>query len=238
MTKEIKKNKSNNLIYIIDNYSVNFKTDRLRNLVEIFRQKITKFRVKVIHYSQVDMEILKSISGIILTGSEINVSDFYGNKVLRKKFKSVLKLIEKAKNIPILAICYGLHLTGFAFNGKVYRMNIPHDGGIIIPLLLNKTDKLIQHKKIFVDIQHRDFIPPDDLKIQKKFEIIATKVLNGYNTIQYMRHIDRPIYSVQFHPETHLANYNYRNQDYEEIIKEAKQYGEEIIINFANICIQ
>lgn len=117
-------------------------------------------------------------------------------------------------------------------------MNIPHDGGSIIPLLLNKTDKLIPHKKIFVDIQHRDFIPPDDLKIQKKFEIIATKVLNGYNTIQYMRHINRPIYSVQFHPETHLADYTYRNQDDEEIIKEAKRYGEEIIINFANICNQ
>ena len=238
MTKEIKKNKSNNLIYIIDNYSVNFKTDRLRNLVEIFRQKITKFRVKVIHYSQVNMEILKSIRGIILTGSEINVSDFYGNKVLRKKFKSVLKLIEKAKNIPILAICYGLHLTGFAFNGKVYRMNIPHDGGRIIPLLLNQTDKLIPYQNIQVDISHRDFILPNDLKIQEEFEIIATKVLNGYNTIQYMRHIDRPIYSVQFHPETHIADYNYRNQDDEEIIKEAKQYGEEIIINFANICNQ
>ncbi len=238
MTKEIKKNKSNNLIYIIDNYSVNFQTDRLRNLVEIFRQKIPKIRVKVIHYSQVDMEILKFSSGIILTGSEINVSEFSGNKVLRKKFKSVLKIIKKAKNIPILAICYGLHLTGFAFNGKVYRMNIPHDGGRIIPLLLIKTDNLILHKKIFVDIQHRDYLIPNDLKIQKKFEIIATKVLNGFTTIQYMRHINRPIYSVQFHPETHLANYGYRNQDDEEIIKEAKQYGEEIIINFANICNQ
>jgi len=237
MTKEMKKNKNNNLIYIIDNFSVNFQTDRLRNLVEIFRQKIPNFSVKVIHYSQVNMEILKSCSGIILTGSEINVSEFYSNKALRKKFKSVLKLIKKAKNIPILAICYGFHLTGFAFNGKVYRMNIPHDGGRIIPLVLNKTDNLIPYKEIFVDIQHRDFIT-DDLKIQKKFEIIATKVLNGFNTIQYMRHIKRPIYSVQFHPETHLANYTYRNQEDEEIIKEAKQYGEEIIINFANICNQ
>jgi GMP synthase-like glutamine amidotransferase len=53
-----------------------------------------------------------------------------------------------------------------------------------------------------------------------------------------MRHINRPIYSVQFHPETHFANYTYRNQYDEEIIKEAKQYGEEIIINFAHICNQ
>ena len=238
MSKEIKKNKQNNLIYIIDNFSVDFQTDRQKNLVEIFRQKIPQCSVKVIHYSQVGIEILKSCKGIILTGSEINVSEFYGNKVLRKRFKSVLKIIKKAKNIPILAICYGFHLTGFAFNGKVYRMNIPHDGGRIIPLVLNKTDKLILHNEITVDIQHRDYILPDDVKIQRKFEILATKVLNGYNTIQYMRHINRPIYSVQFHPETHLANYTYRNQDDEEIIKEAKQCGEEIIINFANICNQ
>ncbi|MCK4285687.1 MAG: gamma-glutamyl-gamma-aminobutyrate hydrolase family protein [Candidatus Lokiarchaeota archaeon] len=238
MSKEIKKNKQNNLIYIIDNFSVDFQTDRQKNLVEIFRQKIPQCSVKVIHYSQVGIEILKSCKGIILTGSEINVSEFYGNKVLRKKFKSVLKIIKKAKNIPILAICYGFHLTGFAFNGKVYRMNIPHDGGRIIPLVLNKTDELILHNEITVDIQHRDYILPDDVRIQRRFEILATKVLNGYNTIQYMRHINRPIYSVQFHPETHLANYTYRNQDDEEIIKEAKQCGEEIIINFANICNQ
>jgi len=238
MSKEIKKNKQNNLIYIIDNFSVDFQTDRQKNLVEIFRQKIPQCSVKVIHYSQVGIEILKSCKGIILTGSEINVSEFYGNKVLRKRFKSVLKIIKKAKNIPILAICYGFHLTGFAFNGKVYRMNIPHDGGRIIPLVLNKTDKLILHNEIVIDIQHRDYILPDDVRIQRKFEILATKVLNGYNTIQYMRHRNRPIYSVQFHPETHLANYTYRNQDDDEIIKKAKQCGEEIIINFANICNQ
>jgi len=89
-----------------------------------------------------------------------------------------------------------------------------------------------------VDIQHRDFMLPDDPKIQKKFDIISTKVINGFNTIQYMRHVNRPIYSVQFHPETHLANYTYRNEDDAEIIKKAKQYGEEIIINFAYICNQ
>ncbi|GAG81660.1 unnamed protein product, partial [marine sediment metagenome] len=155
MAKEINKNNSNNLIYIIDNYSASFQTDRIRNLLEIFRESIPKFRVKILHYSQVKLEILKSCSGIILTGSEINVSEFYANKTLRKKFKFVLKLIKKAKNIPILAICYGHHLTGFTFNGKVYRMNLPHDGGRIIPLLLNKTDKLIPYTKLFVDIQHR-----------------------------------------------------------------------------------
>jgi len=206
--------------------------------VELFTQKIPKIKIKVIHYSQVDMGILKSSSGIILTGSEINVSEFSSNKLLRLKFKAVFKLIKKAKKIPILAICYGFHLTGFAFNAKVYRMNVPHDGGRIIPLMLNKTDRLIPHKEIYVDIQHRDYILPDDLRIQKKFEILATKVLNGFNTIQYMRHINRPIYSVQFHPETHLENYTYRNENDREKIKDSKQYGEEIIINFANICIQ
>ncbi|MHA1986396.1 MAG: glutamine amidotransferase-related protein [Promethearchaeota archaeon] len=238
MIKEIKRHQKNNLIHIIDNYSVSFRTDRIRNLVELFRQKIPEFSVKVIHYSQVDLEILNSSSGIILTGSEINVSEFNGNKILRKKFRLVLKLIKKAKNIPILAICYGHHLTGYAFNGKVYRMNIPHDGGRIIPLVLNKTDKLIPYKKIYVDIQHRDYILPNDVKIQKRFDIISTKVLNGCNTIQYMCHVTRPIYSVQFHPETHLANFTYKNEDNEKIIQEAKQHGEEIIINFANLCNQ
>ena len=150
----------------------------------------------------------------------------------------MLKLIKKAKNIPILAICYGFHLTGFAFNGKVYRINHPHDGGRIISLSLNKTDQLIPHKKILVDIQHRDYIQNNDVKIQKNFEILATSVVHGFNTIQYMRHINRPIYSVQFHPETHLENYTYRNQGDQDIIKQAKKDGEEIIVNFVNLCNQ
>jgi anthranilate/para-aminobenzoate synthase component II len=117
-------------------------------------------------------------------------------------------------------------------------MNIPHDGGRIISLMVDNIDRLIPHNEILIDIQHRDYILINDVKIQKKFDIIATKVLYGFNTIQYMRHINRPIYSVQFHPETHLTNYKYRNEDDDEIIKKTKQHGEEIIINFANICTQ
>jgi len=234
MTREIKKNKSNNLIYIIDNYSVNFKTDRLRNLVEIFRQKIPIVDVKVIHYSQVNIGLLKSSIGIILTGSKLNVSEFYNNKLLRNQFKSILQLIEKARDIPILAICYGLHLTGFAFKGKINRLSIPHIGGRIISLSLKNSDELIPYKQIMVDIQHRDYISPDDANIKIHFDIMATKELYGYNTIQYMRHLERPIYSIQFHPETKFMNYNYQYS--EEMINKTEEFGEEIIRNFAKIC--
>lgn len=232
------KNDSNkhkkNLIYIIDNYSFNSKNGRVRNLYEIFRQKIPNVDVKVIHYSQVNIGLLKSSIGIILTGSKLNVSEFYNNKLLRNQFQSILQLIEKARDIPILAICYGLHLTGFAFKGKINRISIPHIGGRIISLSLKNSDELIPYKQIMVDIHHRDYISPDDANIKIHFEIMATKELYGYNTIQYMRHLERPIYSIQFHPETKFMNYNYQYS--KEMINKTEEFGEEIIRNFAKIC--
>ncbi|MHA2007813.1 MAG: glutamine amidotransferase-related protein [Promethearchaeota archaeon] len=225
-----------NLIYIIDNYSTNSNNGRITHLQEIFSEKIPNTKVKIIHYSEVSLDLLKSSYGIILTGSKLNVSEFNSNSVLRNNFNMILKLIERANNVPILAICFGLHLSGFVFNAKIQRMNITRVGGEIISLSLKNTDELIPYKQITVGIQHRDYISPNDVNIRKKFEIIATKKLYGYNTIQYMRHLERPIYSVQFHPETDFENYS--NKYSEENIKKAEDYGEEIIMNFAKICIE
>lgn len=234
MGEEGKNMSEKNLIYIIDNYSSKANNGRVTHLQEIFREKIPHINARIIHYSQVSLELLNSGIGIILTGSKINVSEFSTNSILRNNYDLVLKLIEKAKNVPILAICYGLHLTGFVFNAKIQRMNISHSGGRIISLSLKNSDELIPYKQIMVDVQHRDYISPDDTNIRKKFDIIATKELYGYNTIQYMRHLERPIYSIQFHPETEFKIY--KDQYSEEVVKNAENIGEEIIINFAKIC--
>jgi anthranilate synthase/phosphoribosyltransferase len=222
------------LIYIIDNYSNNSNNGRVTHLQEIFSEKIPNIKVKIIQYSEVSLDLLKSSSGIILTGSKLNVSEFNNSSFLRNSFNMTLKLIEKARDVPILAICFGLHLSGFVFNAKIQRMNISRIGGEIISLSLKNSDELIPYKQITVDIQHRDYISPNDVNIRKKFDIIATKELYGYNTIQYMRHLERPIYSVQFHPETDFKNYSDKYS--EGILKKTKDFGEEIIINFAKIC--
>jgi len=225
-------------ICLINNYSSSSPTDRIERIVNIIQEKNPNIEIKTVPYCQIDFKLLKTSIGLILSGSNLNVSEFYNDKGLEKKFRSELKLIQKANQKPILAICYGLHLTAFAFKGNVQRMNISSRGNRIISISLKKTDELIPYSKIPVNISHRDYISPDDSNIQKNFDIIATLEIKGFKAIQYMRHIKRPIFSVQFHPETHNINYNYSDIYDKKIINKTLTIGEEIINNFVLLCNQ
>jgi len=225
-------------ICLINNYSSSSPTDRIERMVNIIQEKNPNIELKTVPYSQIDFRLLKTSIGLILSGSKFNVSEFYNDKGLEKKFRSELKLIQKAKQKPILAICYGLHLTALAFKGKVQRKEIPSRGSRIISISLKKTDELIPYSKIPINISHHDYISPDDSNIQKNFDIIATSEINGFKAIQYMRHKKRPIFSVQFHPETHNINYNYSGIYDKKIINKTMTIGEEIINNFVLLCNQ
>ncbi|GAH36075.1 unnamed protein product [marine sediment metagenome] len=121
---------------------------------------------------------------------------------------------------------------------RMQRMKIPSRDNRIISISLKKTDELIPYSKNPVNIHQRDYISPDGSNIQKNFDIIATSEINGFKAIQYMRHIKRTIFSVQFHPETHNINYNYSGIYDKKIINKTMTIGEEIINNFVLFCNQ
>jgi len=219
-------------LYIINNYSLDYPTDRISRIISIIQDNARNLEVKIVHSSQIDVDILKKSAGLIISGSNVNVSEFYNNRKLEEKFKIEIKLIQKANQKPILAICYGHQLTAYAFNGKVKRMNISGEDGKIISISLKKPDEIIPYKDIPIEINHLDFVSPNDATIQKHFDVIATSERNGYKMIQYMRHFKRPIFSVQFHPETHQLDYRYINTKDENLINKTRQIGEEIINNF------
>lgn len=226
------------IICLIDNYQLNFPTNRIERFNDIIQKNFDNIDLKKIHYFELDPSKCKDISGYILSGSNSNVSEFYSNKKLRKDYKRVVKLIQYKNQKPILAICYGHQLTAYAFDGKVQRMSGPNRGSRIIPLSLEKVDELIPYDEISVNVQHMDYVLPADSNIQKNFDIIAVKEIDSYNTIQYMRHVDRPIFSVQFHPETYPLDHKYAEVYDEQKITETKSLGEEIIKNFISICIR
>jgi len=78
-------------------------------------------------------------------------------------------------------------------------------------------------------------VNPEDPILQKIFDINSTKERNGCNTIQYMRHFKRPIFSIQFHPETHHSSRYVDTYD-EQKINKTQFLGEEIIKNFVFLC--
>jgi len=230
------KNEKANKFLLIDNYSQGSQTDRIDRIEEIIKYCEVKGEVKTIHFTQLKPELVKGCAGIILSGSELNVSEFYFNEKLKRKFRTQLDLINNNYQIPILAICFGFHLVAYAHGAQVSRMRIPGLGGRIIFILIKKTDELITQKNIPVNAHHLDYVLPNDSNIQRNFEILCISRTFGYNIVQYMKHIDKPIYALQFHPETHHPqNFPPTSTD-ERITNKTSMIGQEIIENFIRVC--
>lgn len=224
-------------ICLIDNYTHKIQTDRIERITNIIQENFKNIEINLIHYSRLNLSKLKGISGYILSGSDSNVSEFYSNKILRNEYKQELKLIKKKTQKPILAICYGHQLTAYAFGGKVQRMYGSNKGSRIVELTIDRVDEFIPYKKLHVNVHHQDYVNPEDSILQKNFDINSTKERNGCNTIQYMRHFKRPVFSIQFHPETHHSS-RYADTYDEQKINKTQFLGEEIIKNFVSFCIR
>ena len=225
------------VIVLIDNFSINFPTDRIERIKNIVQDNFEYVELKIIHYSELDLGELKGNSGYILSGSDSNVSEFSSNNNLEEEYQEVVKLIQMKNQQPILAVCYGHQLTTYAFGGKVQRMSGTYKGSRIISVSLDKIDEIIPYTEILVNIQHLDYVKPSDPIIKKEFNITSVKEIDGYETIQYMQHVRRPIFSVQFHPETHLTYEKFADKSDKQKLAKVVRLGEEIIKNFIYFCI-
>ncbi|MFX0021558.1 MAG: hypothetical protein ACFE9S_04480 [Candidatus Hermodarchaeota archaeon] len=223
-------------IILIDNYSRALPTDRITRLESIINNCLAEVELRTIHFSQFKQEMVEDCIGIILSGSELNVSSFYYDDRLKKRFKPQLELIQNTDKIPIFALCFGIHLVAYAFGAQISRMRLVGLGGRIIFIILKETDELITQKNIPVNVHHLDFVSPNDCKIQQKFNIICTSRTMGYRMIQYMKHNEKPIFALQFHPETHNPYYFHPNLFDERITEKTRIIGEKIIENFIWMC--
>lgn len=225
------------LIYIINNYPAHYTPERIVRLKYLIRLNFPNIRTKSIHYTKLNEIKIQHSIGIILSGSSINVSDFPQNEDLRKGFKDEINLIRNSNNKPIFAICFGHQLAAYAFNGEVKNMAYRPVSNNVVKIDIRESDSIIPYKKVLVNLNHSDYVPPDNVKIHRNFDIIATHQVEGYETVQYMIHKRKPIFSVQFHPENHISNFHYPTFISDKTIDKAKVAGEKIISNFISLCI-
>ncbi len=225
-----------NKILLIDNYSRGLPTDRITRIEAIINNCIAEVELTTIHFTHFKTEMVENYIGIILSGSELNVSSFYYDERIKKKFKPQLDLIQQTYQTPILALCFGFHLVAYAYGAQISRMRLLGLNGRIIFILLKETDELITQKNIPVNVHHLDFVSPNDCKIQKNFDIISTSRTMGYRMVQYMKHHEEPIFALQFHPETHNPYYYHPSLFDERIAEKTKMTGEKIIENFIWMC--
>ncbi|MGC1375133.1 MAG: glutamine-hydrolyzing carbamoyl-phosphate synthase small subunit [Anaerolineales bacterium] len=104
--------------------------------------------------------------------------------------EAVKKLIDS--NIPIFGICLGHQLIGLALGGKTARLKFGHHGG-------NHPVQDLRTKGVYVTSQNHNFmVLPESLDPD---EIEITHLSLNDNSLEGLKMKNKPVYSVQFHPE-------------------------------------
>jgi anthranilate synthase/aminodeoxychorismate synthase-like glutamine amidotransferase len=137
-----------------------------------------------------------------------------------------VELIQKVPtNIPLLGVCLGHQAIGAAFGGQVIRAPAPMHGKTAT--IENNGAFLFQGlPPNFTATRYHSLIV-DDLGLPAELEVTATckddaariaRPASGGNLIMALRHKTRPIFGLQFHPESILT-----------------EHGKTMIRNFLNL---
>lgn len=93
---------------------------------------------------------------------------------------------------PVFGICLGHQILGLAYGGKTYKLKFGHRGG-------NQPVKDLLTGKIEITSQNHGFCV--DLASLDPNKVELTHINLNDNSLEGMRHLDYPAFSVQYHPE-------------------------------------
>lgn len=106
-------------------------------------------------------------------------------------YPTVEKLIESGK--PIFGICLGHQILAHALGGSTYKLKFGHRGG-------NQPVQFHENGQVEITAQNHGFaVDPASLNLD---EVKITHTHLNDNTCSGMAHKAKPIFSVQYHPES------------------------------------
>jgi anthranilate synthase/aminodeoxychorismate synthase-like glutamine amidotransferase len=105
------------------------------------------------------------------------------------------------KTIPLLGVCLGHQAIGAAFGGKVIRAEEPMHGKTSL-MENNQRDLFADLPKTFTATRYHSLIV-ERATLPAELQITAS----CGDLIMGLRHKERPIFGVQFHPESILTEH-------------------------------
>ena len=106
--------------------------------------------------------------------------------------------------VPMFGICLGHQILGLAVGGKTFKLKFGHRGA-------NHPVKEHQSGKVEITSQNHGFAV-DPQSLPSDVTVTHTNLYDG--TVEGFRHLTKPIFSVQYHPEAspgpHDADYLFR----------------------------
>jgi GMP synthase (glutamine-hydrolysing) len=175
--------------------------------------KLSGLKVEKIHYQDQGLRKLYTLNPLclVLSGSPV----LFSLEGLRG-FEEEIELIREFDG-PILGICGGHQLIGLAYHVKVVSAGEYFRGFYRKEVL--KEDPIFEGlpKVIEVYESHKE-------KVEKPPEGFEVLVRSGRIEVEAFRHIRKPIYGVQFHPESYDEGHPHGRRILENFLRLARNY--------------
>ena len=180
------------MVLLIDNYD-SFTWNLAHRLGELGAS------VRVVRNDAIDLDEIERISP-----SRIVISPGPGRP--ETAGVSIAAVRRCAGRIPVLGVCLGHQALAIAFGGRVERARVPVHGKT--SLVAHEGRHLFEGLGPTLEVgrYHSLVIPPDGLP---EGFVRSAWVIDD-DTVMAVRHADRPIYGVQFHPESVLTSAGHR----------------------------
>ena len=128
-----------------------------------------------------------------------------------------VEIVQKmGDKVPILGVCLGHQVIGYAFGGSISKGKQPMHGKVT-PIKHNRQGIFDELPQNFEVTRYHSLVV-DKEKLPKCLQIDAQ---DEDGTIMAISHINYPLFGIQFHPEAVLT-----------------EYGHEMLENYIKICRQ
>ena len=178
------------MILLIDNY------DSFVFNVAQYLQELTNEEVKTVRNDAITLEEIKQLqpSRIVLSPGPKHPKDS----------GICLEILKNISHIPILGICLGHQAFGLINGAEIKRLEVPLHGKTSLLTVENENSVLFQGMPKSFQVMRYHSLYVSDKNLPKELTITAK---SDDGVIMALEHKEKPIYGIQFHPESFFTEY-------------------------------